>query len=109
MNISESTDFTKLTDAELLLIKDKWAIVLDSVIYKKTINEMCRRQQVKENEIYKTHQKNEKTQRKIKIMTFVIMIFTAIILVFAIAQFIKTPTINHSLTYEKPPTHSEKP
>ena len=85
MDISENTDFTKLPEAELLLIKEKWAITLDSKIYKKTIDEICRRQQVKEEEIYKTQQQNKKTQRKIKIMTFVIMI----------GNFDKTIRFNH--------------
>ena len=106
MDISESTDFTKLSDAELLLIKAKWAIVLDSKIYMKTINEICRRQRVKEEEIYKTQQKNEKTQTKIKIIAFVTMILTIIILLFTIAQFYKSPIIPAHI---EPPTHSEKP
>ena len=109
MDISNNTDFTKLTDAELLRFKEKWAITLDSEIYKKIVDEICRRQSVKEKKHDETQQKNEKTQRDIVIMTGVIIILTIIILGFTVAQYYKSPVINHIPTDNKPIKEAKEP
>ena len=88
-DININTDFTKLTNAELIQIKEKWDPV--SQVYLLVVTELHQREQMEKEENKKAQQKNEKTQSDIKIMTAIIMVLTIIILVFTIAQFFKTP------------------
>lgn len=88
-DVNISTDFTKLTHAELIQIKEKWDPV--SQVYLLVVAELHRREQVEKEENKKAQQKNEKTQRDIKIMTAIIMVLTIIILVFTVAQLFKAP------------------
>jgi len=107
MDITLETDLTTVPEAELLRQQKRWDPV--SEVYLNITKELFRRQKVKENKINEAQQKNEKTQRKIEVMTFVIMILTIIILLFTVAQFYKSPAINHSPTDKKPITETEKP
>lgn len=88
-NINVNTDFTKLTEAELIQIREKWDPV--SQVYLLVVSELHRRQQIDKEKTEQTQQKNEKTQRDIKVMTAIIMALTIIILIFTVALFFKTP------------------
>lgn len=88
-DININTDFTKLSHAELIQIKEKWDPV--SKVYLLVMDELHRRNQMEKKENKQAQQKNEKTQRDIKIMTAIIMAITIIILVFTVAQYFKAP------------------
>lgn len=77
MSLTPDTDFTKYTDAELIQIKAKWDPV--SKIYLKVVNELCNRQEIKE-------QKNKNLQNDIKRMTFWILILTIILTVLTVCS-----------------------
>lgn len=87
MDINPDTDFTKFTDAELIQIKTKWDPA--SRVFLKVVNELCRRQTIKEQKQAQYRQQNGKTQRHIKIMTAIILGATIIILFFTVADFLK--------------------
>ncbi len=81
MDINLDTDFTKLTDAELIQIKARWDPV--SQVYLKTINELYHRQAIKEQKQEIREQENLKIQKETKriafwglMLTFLIAILT---------------------------------
>ena len=71
-DVTVNTDFTKLTDAELIQIEKKWEPV--SQVYLKTVNERCRRQTIKE-------QKNNRSQNIIITITILGLIVAVITLI----------------------------
>lgn len=107
MDINLDTDFTKLTDAELIQIKAKWDPV--SKVYLKAVNELCSRQAIKEQKQEQYHQQNGKTQRNIKIMTAIILGATIVILFFTVADFLKKSVVIERTTNDKPIDHSNEP
>ena len=81
VDFNENTDFTKLTDAELRLAEKKFLPYTQ--VYLNAVEEICRRER-------KTIKKTEKTQSSIRLMTFIILIFTAIMLYFTGATYFKS-------------------
>lgn len=103
-DFDEKMDFSKLSNAELRLAEKQYETY--TPVYLKAVDELCNREAAINKKHDNASKKSEKTQRQIKIMTFVILIFTGVMLYFTAATYQVSTVSNKVNAHVEPESDS---